>query len=219
MVDGEIYSPARVPDRSSDARWHGNDSAALARRRINENIEAHRRLLLDGRAIDVVVLMAKTVAHALNAGKKLLIFGNGGSAADAQHIASELLGRYLIERRSLPALALADCSAAITAIGNDYDYGDVFARQLSGLGVAGDVALAISTSGTSTNVTRAVSTARSMGLTTIAITGAHDSPLLEMSDLCLRVPTFETPRIQECYMLVAHILCELVELSLAAPGP
>lgn len=192
--------------------WH-----EVVRQRITESIEAKQRLLDDETQLDLIVAMAAALASAVGIGNKVLVFGNGGSAADAQHIAAELLGRYLLERRSLPAVALADCSAAVTAIGNDYGYADVFSRQISGLGVPGDVAIGISTSGTSVNVIRAIETARSKGLTTMALTGAGDSPLKELSDFCLSVPTSDTPRIQECYMVVAHTICELVERTLESP--
>ena len=188
---------------------------ALVRRRLTEHIDVTRRLLDDDASIDLIVAMATAVTEAVNAGNKVLIFGNGGSAADAQHLATELMGRFLVDRRALPAVAL-DSTAAVTAIGNDFDYPQVFARQVEGLGAPGDVAIGISTSGRSLNVIQALRTARSMGLVTMSLTGAGDSPLGEVSDFCLRVPTAETPRVQECYMVAAHTLCELVEAAIVS---
>jgi D-sedoheptulose 7-phosphate isomerase len=157
------------------------------------------------------------IAAALREGGKLLLFGNGGSAADAQHIAAELLGRFLLDRPALPAVALADNSAALTAIANDYGYADVFARQVTGLGAPGDVALAISTSGDSANVLTGVAAARALGMGTIGLTGAGGGRLAAAVDVCIAVPADETPRIQEAHTVVGHVLCELVERELTIP--
>lgn len=197
---------------TDEQRW-----ADLVRGRLTEHIEATNRLLEDDPSIQLIVAMASAVAEAVRRGNKILIFGNGGSAADAQHLAAELIGRYLFDRRPLPALALADSSASLTAIGNDYDYQDVFARQIEGLGAPGDVAIGLSTSGRSRNVIAALRMAQSRGLVTLALTGAHESPLAEVSDFCLRMPTSETPRVQECYMIAAHTICELVEETIVSP--
>ena len=140
------------------------------------------------------------------------MFGNGGSASDAQHIAAELVGRYMLERPALPALALTENSSSVTAIANDYSFADVFKRQVEGLGAPGDVALAVSTSGESENVIAGARAAREGGLRTIAFTGAGGGRLAEAADICIRVPATETPRIQEGHALLAHALCELVEL-------
>lgn len=189
---------------------------SLVRRRLTEHIDITRSLLEDDASIELIVAMATALADAVRTGNKVLIFGNGGSAADAQHLAAELVGRFLVDRRPFPALALADASAAVTAIGNDYGYQHVFARQVEGLGAPGDVAIALSTSGRSANVIQALRTARSRGLVTMALTGADDSQLGEISDFCLRMPTSETPRVQECYMVAAHTMCELVEASIVS---
>jgi D-sedoheptulose 7-phosphate isomerase len=165
--------------------------------------------------VDSVLRAAAMVADALRAGGRLLAFGNGGSAADAQHIAGELVGRFLLERPSLPAVALADNAAALTAIANDYGYEEVFARQVRGLGSLGDVALAISTSGTSANVLAGVEAARAGGLGTIGLTGEGGGALAAAVDVCIAVPAAEVPRIQEAHALVGHLLCELVERELA----
>jgi D-sedoheptulose 7-phosphate isomerase len=155
------------------------------------------------------------VATALAGGRKLLLFGNGGSAADAQHIAAEFVGRFLRERRALPAIALTTDTSALTSIANDYGYDDVFARQVGALGVSGDVALAISTSGRSANVLRAVEACRELGVTTIGLTGGDGGPLAGAVDLALRVSASGiSARIQETHILIGHVICELVDRRL-----
>jgi len=139
------------------------------------------------------------------------LFGNGGSAADAQHIAAELVGRFAFDRPALPALALSVNSSCVTAIGNDYGFDRVFSRQLEALARPGDIAIGISTGGNSANVLRAMSTARKIGLKTIALTGRSGGNLRNAVDYCICVPSNETPRIQECHILVGHIISELVE--------
>jgi D-sedoheptulose 7-phosphate isomerase len=160
------------------------------------------------RAIDLV-------AGALGDGRKLLLFGNGGSAADAQHIAAEFVGRFLRERRALPAIALTTDTSALTSIGNDYGFDDVFARQVRGLGARGDVALAISTSGRSPNVLRAVEAARETGLKVVALTGGDGGALAAAADVTLRVSASTiSARIQETHILIGHVICELVDQRL-----
>jgi D-sedoheptulose 7-phosphate isomerase len=155
------------------------------------------------------------VAETLAGGRKVLLFGNGGSAADAQHIAAEFVGRFLRERRALPAIALTTDTSALTAIANDYGYEDVFARQVRALGVAGDVALAISTSGRSPSVLRAVEVCRELGVRTIGLTGGDGGPLAGMVDVSLRVSASKlSARIQETHILVGHVICELVDRRL-----
>ena len=157
-------------------------------------------------------------ADSMRAGGKVLFFGNGGSAADAGHLAAELLGRFLLERRALAAACLSDHTAAMTAIGNDYGFDEVFARQVAGMGRPGDVAVGLSTSGNSANVVRGLETARDCGLVTVGMTGAGGGKLAGLVDVCVRVPSEETPRIPELCRLRGHILCELVEAELAEPG-
>jgi len=155
------------------------------------------------------------IADALRDGRKLLLFGNGGSAADAQHIAAEFVGRFMRERRGLPAIALTTDTSALTAIGNDYGFDEVFARQVRALGVRGDVALAISTSGRSPNVLRAVKAARDVGLKVVALTGGDGGSLAAAADVSLRVSASTlSPRIQETHILVGHVICELVDQRL-----
>ena len=155
------------------------------------------------------------VAETLAGGRKVLLFGNGGSAADAQHIAAEFVGRFLRERRALPAIALTTDTSALTAIANDYGYEDVFARQVRALGTAGDVALAISTSGRSPSVLRAVDACQELGVRTIGLTGGDGGPLAGMVDVSLRVSASKlSARIQETHILVGHVICELVDRRL-----
>jgi D-sedoheptulose 7-phosphate isomerase len=185
----------------------------LAERRIRESVEAQQGLL-EPAVVAAVVSAAEAITGALRDGGKVLAFGNGGSAADATHFAAELVGRYLLERDGLPAISLSDNASALTAISNDYGYDRVFARQVEALGRPGDVALGISTSGRSANVLEAFSVARTGGLATVALTGGDGGSMREAADVCIAVPSAETPRVQEGHTLVAHILCELVERAL-----
>lgn len=154
---------------------------------------------------------AEIVAECFASGGQLLLCGNGGSAADAQHIAAEFLGRFLRERRPLPAIALHTNTSAVTAIGNDYGFDEVFARQVLAYGNPGDVLLAISTSAESPNVLRAAQVAREAGVRVIGMTGPEGGSLGAMCDVCLAVPASGTPRVQEGHILVGHLLCEIVE--------
>lgn len=142
---------------------------------------------------------------------KLLVAGNGGSAADAQHIAAELVGRYKSERQALPAIAITANSSSITAIGNDYGFDHIFSRHVEALGNRGDVFMAISTSGNSPNIIKAVEAAKARHIVTIGMTGESGGKLAEICDLTLKMPSNDTPRIQECHILVGHILCDLIE--------
>jgi D-sedoheptulose 7-phosphate isomerase len=186
----------------------------LAERRIRESIEAQQGLL-EPSVVGAVVRAADVITGALRDGGKVLAFGNGGSAADATHFAAELVGRYLLERDGLAAISLSDNASALTAVSNDYGYEHVFARQVEALGRRGDVALGISTSGRSPNVLAALAAARSGGLATVALTGGEGGSMTDAADVCITVPSGETPRVQEGHTLVAHILCELVERALA----
>jgi len=155
------------------------------------------------------------IAGAIRDGRKLLLFGNGGGAADAQHIAAELVGRFMRERKGLPAIALTTDTSALTAISNDYGFDDVFARQVRALGAGGDVALAISTSGRSPNVLRAVEAARDAGLKVVALTGGDGGALSAAADVTLRVSASTlSARIQETHILIGHVICELVDQRL-----
>ncbi len=168
---------------------------------------------------DTIIELAKQIIETFNDGGKLLIFGNGGSAADAQHMAAEFVNRFLINRRPLPALALTTDTSVITSIGNDFSYDLIFVKQIQALGKPEDLALGISTSGTSANVVKAMTTAREMGLKTAVLTGGSVAPAGELShscDLILNVPTDATPHIQETHLWLEHVLCEIVEKAMFA---
>lgn len=161
--------------------------------------------------MDVIQLMAERCKKALKSGNKVLFCGNGGSAADAQHLAAELIGRFQKERRSLASVALTTDTSILTAVANDYGYDEVFARQVEGLGRSGDVLIGISTSGNSANVVKAALKARDTGMHTIAFTGEGDGKLKDICDITFAVPSKVTARIQEMHIMVGHIICELVE--------
>jgi D-sedoheptulose 7-phosphate isomerase len=155
--------------------------------------------------------IADAIAAAVTGGGKLLIIGNGGSAACAQHLAAEFLSRFILERQPLPALALTADTSVLTAISNDYGYSQVFVRQVHGIGRPGDVLLALSTSGHSPNVLAALTAARKIGMKTIGLTGEQGFAMQRLCDLCLTVPFSETAIIQQIHMVVGHMICELVE--------
>jgi D-sedoheptulose 7-phosphate isomerase len=182
-------------------------------REIQESIAVKEKLA--GEAPELIADAAQMIITSMQSGGKLIVFGNGGSAADAQHFSAELVGRYRQDRKALPAIALTTDSSALTSIGNDYGFDTVFSRQLEAIGKPGDVALAISTSGNSPNVLGAVSLARKMGIATIALTGNSGGKLRSHVDLCLAVPSDSTPRIQESHSLIIHILSGIVENAMS----
>lgn len=157
---------------------------------------------------------AEIISRALHRGNKVLVMGNGGSAADAQHMAAELVGRFLLDRKALPAVALTTDTSILTAVGNDYGYDNIFARQVEALAVKGDVVIGISTSGRSPNVMQACKRAREIGCVTLGLTGGDGGEMGALFDLTLVVPSMETPRIQEGHILIIHVLCDLAEQSL-----
>ena len=165
-----------------------------------------------------IAAMAEEITKAFRRGNKVLVFGNGGSAADAQHIAAELAGRMYIDRDSLPAIALTTNSSSVTAIANDFGYETIFAHQLRGLAVKGDVAFGLSAGGNSPNVVLAMEEAKRRGVITIGFTGKQGGKLKEMSDYVLHIPAEDTARIQEAQMMAGHIVCCLVEDSLFGKG-
>ncbi len=178
---------------------------------IEASIATKQSLLESADTLITVAKVSEILVSALRQGNKVLLFGNGGSAAEAQHIAAELVGRFAFDRPALPALALSVNSSCVTAIGNDYGFEKVFSRQLEALARSGDVAIGISTGGNSPNVLWAMSTAKKIGLHTIALTGSTGGKLKAAVDHCICVPSNETPRIQECHILIGHIVSELVE--------
>jgi len=161
-----------------------------------------------------IAALARIVCHALEGGHKLLIYGNGGSAADAQHIAAEMVGRFRRERRALAATALTTDTSILTSLANDYGFDQVFVRQVRALGRAGDVAMAISTSGNSPNVLLATSAARELGLITVGLTGSDGGKLGGLVDHHFNVPHNSTARVQEVHIMIGHLLCELVDQHL-----
>lgn len=186
---------------------------ASARAQLAES--ARLKLWLAENLADRLAIAARLVAEALRRGNKVMFCGNGGSAADSQHLAAELVGRYRRNRPGLAALALTVDTSALTAIGNDFGFEEVFSRQVEALGQPGDVLVAISTSGRSPNVLRAVEAARALGLKTVGLVGRDGGQLAGLVDLALVVPSEDTARIQECHITLGHILCDLVEGELA----
>lgn len=183
----------------------------LVRDRIRRSLDAKQKLLLDASFQNLTVQVALRIVDSLRSGGKVLFFGNGGSAADAQHLAAEFTGRYLRERPTLPAVALGVNPSSATAIGNDYGFDLLFARELDALGKHGDVAVGISTSGNSRNVIRALEMAKLKSIYTVALAGASGGMLKNVADCTLCIPSEETPLIQECHILTGHIICEIVE--------
>jgi D-sedoheptulose 7-phosphate isomerase len=157
------------------------------------------------------------LAAALRDGKKILVMGNGGSAADAQHLAAEFIGRFLLERKALPAIALTTDTSILTAVGNDYGFDEVFKRQVEGLAQPGDVVIGISTSGRSGNGRRALAAASEIGCKTVGLLGRDGGDIAGMVDLALTIPVMETPHIQEAHAAIIHVVCDLVEKALFAP--
>jgi D-sedoheptulose 7-phosphate isomerase len=183
-------------------------------RLIRRRLELHARMvetLAEGEAVEQLRVVAAAIAGCYRGGGKVILFGNGGSAADAQHIAGEFTGRMLVDRPPLPAVALADNAAGFSAIGNDYGYVEVFARQIRAFGRAGDVAIGLSTSGGSANVLAGMRVARDLDLVTVGITGLHGHRLAELSDHSVQIPAEDTPVIQEGTMLALHTICVLVD--------
>jgi len=163
---------------------------------------------------DLLIQVVKVLVAAFKGGHKVLLFGNGGSAADAQHLAAEFVNRFVIERPPLPAIALTTDTSILTSISNDYGYADTFAKQVKALGKEGDVAVGISTSGTAANVVKAIKVAKDMGMKTVGLTGGDGGDLAKIVDFALVVDSAATPRIQETHITIGHVLCEMVDRML-----
>lgn len=187
-------------------------------RSIQDSLDVKRTLLNDRDFHALIINLGHRMAEALRKGNRIFYFGNGGSAADAQHLAAELTGRYVQVRPGLPGIALTVNASAITAIANDFSYELVFARQLQALSNRGDVAVGISTSGDSSNVLKAMQVGRERGLLTIGMTGQGGGKLKGAVDHCICIPSGQTPRIQESLILAGHILCEIIEEDLFIEG-
>ncbi|HUL30948.1 MAG TPA: D-sedoheptulose 7-phosphate isomerase [Thermodesulfobacteriota bacterium] len=181
-------------------------------KRFKESSEVRTRFLKENlpKLLDVI----KLVAHAFEAGNKLFFFGNGGSAADAQHMAAEFVNRYIMSRPPLPAIALTTDTSILTSVSNDFTFDEIFAKQIRALGKEGDVAIGITTSGNSPNIIKAFEVAKEMEMKTVAFTGNDGGAIGKMANFALVVPSTSTPRIQEAHILIGHILCEMVEHSL-----
>ncbi|MGD1280200.1 SIS domain-containing protein [Mycobacterium seoulense] len=188
-------------------------SVELVQERLAETI-AVKQQMLSGVIAAQTVEIARLMIESLRSGGKVIFFGNGGSAQDAGHLAAELMGRFAFDRPGLAALSLPDATAAMTAIGNDYSYDEVFVRQVLAAGRAGDVVVGLTTSGNSPNVVRALEAAGDAGMTTVALTGARGGKVAGVAEFCIRVPSDNTGRVQEACLHLGHSICEMVEAAL-----
>ena len=204
-------------NRFSSSRQNTSDLEAIANSSIQESIQV-KQLLLSS-TIPKIIDVAKQIISTFRQGKKILVMGNGGSAADAQHLAAELIGRFEKERQPLPIIALTANTSILTAIANDYSVEQLFARQIEGLGNPGDLLIAISTSGNSPNIIAGIKTAVSRGISVIGLTGKTGGELSKLCQLNLNIPSSRTSRIQEAHTAIFHVLCEIIEASLVEPSP
>lgn len=177
--------------------------------RIKESIQVKEKILSN--LLSEIILCAKLIVKCLKQGNKIILFGNGGSAADAQHIAGEFIGRFKKERKPLPAISLSTDTSVLTCLGNDYGFEYIFSRQIQALAKKGDVIIALSTSGKSPNILQAISEAKKMGCKIIALTGEKGTPLEKQINICIKIPSQNTPRIQEAHITIGHIWCEIAE--------
>ena len=185
---------------------------------IKKSYETKQAVYENEELLNTIEKVAQMCVELYKGDKKTILAGNGGSAADAQHIAAELVGRYGFDRPSIPSLALTTDTSNLTAIGNDYGYDQVFSRQLEGMGQAGDIFIGISTSGNSINIIKAFESAKKKGITTVALTGRDGGEMAKMADVALVVPSNSTPRIQESHILIGHIICDIIEKETFGDG-
>lgn len=178
---------------------------------IEEAIQVQQRMLNDNELLEKITISANKCIDSLKSGKKILLAGNGGSAADSQHIAGELVSRFAFDRPGLPAIALTTDTSILTAIGNDYGYECLFSRQIQALGNDGDIFIAYSTSGKSPNILKAIKEAKDRGIYTIGLTGNRKAEMNDMCEIILEVPSSDTPKIQEGHLIIGHILCGIIE--------
>lgn len=190
----------------------------MIKTKIQEAIDSLNRLLQEEQSLNATANAADLIVAAVRSGNKLIICGNGGSAADAQHIAGEFLCRFYKDRNPMPAIALTTDTSVLTSISNDYSYDEVFSRQVSGLGKPGDVLLGISTSGSSKNVLKAFEVAKELDIKTILLTGKVEKSIASISDIVIKTSSADTPRIQEMHLLIEHIICEIVEQKVSEQG-
>jgi len=185
---------------------------------IKKSYETKQAIYENENLLNNIEKVSKLCVELYKGDKKTILAGNGGSAADAQHIAAEMVGRYGFDRPSLPSLALTTDTSALTAIGNDYGYDKVFSRQLEGMGQEGDIFIGISTSGNSLNIINAFNSAKEKGITTVALVGRDGGDMAKLADIALIVPSDSTPRIQESHILIGHIICDIIEKEIFADG-
>lgn len=185
---------------------------------IKKSYETKQNIYNNEELLNKIEEVSKLCVELYKGSNKTMLAGNGGSAADAQHIAAEMVGRYGFDRPSLPSLALTTDTSALTAIGNDYGYDKVFSRQLEGMGQKGDIFIGISTSGNSVNIINAFNSAKEKGITTVALVGRDGGKMAKMADIALVVPSNSTPRIQESHILIGHILCDIIEKEIFGNG-
>jgi D-sedoheptulose 7-phosphate isomerase len=191
----------------------------LIKQRISDHLDVINLVYMNKNILEQLEDITQVIIKSFNSGGKLLICGNGGSAADAQHLAAELVGRFITERKALNAEALTVNNSVLTALANDYCFEKVFARQVEAKGNKGDVLLAITTSGNSKNVVEAIKAAKNVGMITVGLTGQDKESLIENNcDYCIHVPSSSTPRIQEAHILIIHIICEIIEKELFIRG-
>lgn len=188
------------------------------KQQIKSSFETKQKIYSDDNLINIITDVAHECVKVYKNNKKTILAGNGGSAADAQHIAAELVGRYGFDRDALASLALTTDTSNLTAIGNDYGYDKIFSRQLEGMGQNGDIFIGISTSGNSLNVINAFKSAKKKGITTVALVGRDGGEMAKIADLSIVVPSNDTPRIQESHILIGHILCDIIEKEIFADG-
>ncbi len=186
---------------------------------IQASIETKQHVLQNEELLKTICEVVKVIAAAFKNGNRVYFCGNGGSAADAQHLAAEFSGRFYTDRKALPAEALHCNTSYLTAVANDYGYDVVYSRMIDGIGQSGDILVGLSTSGNSANIIRAFETAREKGISTVAFTGLTGGQMRSLSDYLINIPSTDTPRIQECHITVGHIICQLVEEKIFAPIP
>lgn len=186
----------------------------IIQKRISESIDVKNRIIEDNLLLDRIQKVSDIIIEKIKAGGSIYFCGNGGSAADAQHLAAELSGRFYFDREPLSSEALHCNTSFMTAVANDYSFDMVYARLIKGIGHRGDVLVGLSTSGNSINILNAFETAKEKGIFTIAFTGADGGKMKDIADLCINIPSTDTPRIQECHITIGHIICEMIEDTL-----
>jgi len=182
--------------------------------RINNSIKVKKYILRDNNLVKKIDLISQAIIKAYKSDKKVILFGNGGSAADAQHLVGELVNKFYFDRKSLPAIALTVNTSILTAIGNDYSFDQIFSKQLEGIGEKEDIAIGISTSGNSKNVIEGLKFAKKNKLFTVGFTGKDGGKINNIVDMCINIPSDDTPRIQEAHIMIGHIICEIIEREL-----